>query len=131
MNPSLRADLLPLLKVGMEFDTKEQLEKYLKEHPDADKSKHSVKKQEEKPKKKVVPTQTNIYAMWSVFQDNPDKVITQVAPADTAHIKRCIDAGLLELAPGKKGYRLSEEGKAAFKKESERWEEIEKKKQGR
>jgi hypothetical protein len=35
---------------GMEFDSQEALDKYLKEHPDADKSNHSVKKQEEKPK---------------------------------------------------------------------------------
>jgi hypothetical protein len=31
-------------KVGMEFDSPEALKKYLKDHPDADKSKHTVKK---------------------------------------------------------------------------------------
>ena len=46
--PELRPHLLPLLtKQAMEFDTKEQLEKYLRDHPGADKSKHSVKKQKE------------------------------------------------------------------------------------
>lgn len=32
--------------LGMEFDTEEALQKYLKEHPDADKSKHTVKKED-------------------------------------------------------------------------------------
>jgi hypothetical protein len=35
--------------VGMEFRTQDALNKYLKDHPKADKSKHSVKKQTEKP----------------------------------------------------------------------------------
>jgi hypothetical protein len=34
--------------VGTEFDTKGQLDKYLKEHPDADRSKHTVKKQKKR-----------------------------------------------------------------------------------
>lgn len=50
-NPELRQHLVPLLrkeaasKTAMEFDTPEALKKYLHEHPDADKSKHTVKKQ--------------------------------------------------------------------------------------
>ena len=47
-NPSLRPHLLPLLasaRTGTEFATQEALADYLKEHPDADKSKHSVKEQ--------------------------------------------------------------------------------------
>jgi hypothetical protein len=36
------------LGLAMEHDTPEALKKYLKEHPDADKSKHTVKKQEDK-----------------------------------------------------------------------------------
>jgi cytochrome oxidase Cu insertion factor (SCO1/SenC/PrrC family) len=36
------------LGTAMEHDTPEALKAYLKEHPDADKSKHSVKKQEDK-----------------------------------------------------------------------------------
>lgn len=35
-----------LSRIGMEFDSPEALKKYLHEHPDADKSKHSVKKPE-------------------------------------------------------------------------------------
>lgn len=41
---SLRPHLLPLLKTGMEFGTQNELDTYLKAHPDADKSNHSVKK---------------------------------------------------------------------------------------
>jgi hypothetical protein len=37
---------------AMEFDTEEAKKKYLKEHPDADRSKHTVKKKEEKSKAK-------------------------------------------------------------------------------
>ena len=36
------------MKLGMEFGTQEALDEYLKEHPDADKSKHSVKEKKEK-----------------------------------------------------------------------------------
>lgn len=47
-NPELRAELLPMLKQGMEFASPEALKKYLDEHPDADKSKHTVKKTDKK-----------------------------------------------------------------------------------
>ena len=44
--PDLRTHILPLVtgRVAMEFDSQEALEKYLKDHPKADKSKHTVKK---------------------------------------------------------------------------------------
>lgn len=45
-NPDLRVHIRPLLKVAMEHATPEALKKYLHEHPDADKSKHHVKKDE-------------------------------------------------------------------------------------
>ena len=43
--PDLRPTILPLVtnKVAMEFQTQEALDKYLKDHPKADKSKHKVK----------------------------------------------------------------------------------------
>jgi len=43
--PDLRAQILPLVtdRVAMEFETQEALDKYLKDHPRADKSKHKVK----------------------------------------------------------------------------------------
>ena len=42
--PELRKHLVPILRTAMEFDTQDALDKYLKEHPDADRSNHSVKK---------------------------------------------------------------------------------------
>lgn len=41
---SLRPHILPLLKQGMDFGTQNELDTYLKAHPGADKSNHSVKK---------------------------------------------------------------------------------------
>ena len=47
-NPKLRAEILPLLsKRATEFSSPEALKDYLKAHPDADKTKHTVQKQEE------------------------------------------------------------------------------------
>ena len=53
-NPELRKHLIPLLrKTAMDFDTPEAMKKYLDEHPDADRSKHKVKEeQEDQPEKK-------------------------------------------------------------------------------
>ena len=56
-----RAILAGLGRVATEFPTQEALDKYLKDHPGADKSKHTVKKQdggggkgkEDKPKRKA------------------------------------------------------------------------------
>jgi len=43
--PELRKYLVPILrKTAMEFDTEDALKKYLDEHPGADKTKHTVKK---------------------------------------------------------------------------------------
>ncbi len=44
-----------MAKKGMEFDTPEALQKYLKDHPKADKSMHSVKKPEKEEPKKEEP----------------------------------------------------------------------------
>jgi hypothetical protein len=41
-NPSLRRDLLPLIKEAMEFASKEEMEQYLKDHPKADPKNHKV-----------------------------------------------------------------------------------------
>jgi len=40
--PELRPYLLPILKQATDFPTQEALDKYLKDHPGADKSKHKV-----------------------------------------------------------------------------------------
>ena len=42
-NPELRGVLLPLLKQGMEHPSKDDLEKYMKEHPKADPKNHWIK----------------------------------------------------------------------------------------
>ena len=57
MNKQIIAkELLKLAKqlVSMEFDTQEALDKYMKEHPEGDRSNHSVKKQESAPSKSNV-----------------------------------------------------------------------------
>ena len=46
-NSTRRAILAGLTRVAIEFDTKEALEKYMKDHPNADPKNHSVKKNEE------------------------------------------------------------------------------------
>jgi hypothetical protein len=44
-NPGMRVQIVPLLKkLAMEFPTQESLDKYLKDHPTADRKNHTVKK---------------------------------------------------------------------------------------
>jgi len=43
-NPHLRSELLPIIKMAMEFPSEEALKEYLKDHPGADPKKHSVEK---------------------------------------------------------------------------------------
>ena len=51
--PELRPTLLPLItRTAMEFQTQDALDKYLEAHPNADKSKHSIKKDEKDSKGK-------------------------------------------------------------------------------
>lgn len=59
---SFRKALLPIIKEGKEFGSKEELEEYLRDHPKADKSKHTLSdsakdgdKDEKKEKKPYVP----------------------------------------------------------------------------
>ena len=49
--PAMRKHLVPILRshTATEFDSEEALQKYLKEHPDADRAKHTVKKPYEPP----------------------------------------------------------------------------------
>lgn len=58
--PHLRSELLPIIKLAMEFSSKEELEEYLKDHPNADPKKHSVKESESKPKKLSAKTKEEI-----------------------------------------------------------------------
>ena len=51
-HPELRAQLVPLLRrQAMEFPSEEALQRYLKEHPDADKARHTVKEMGKEPAK--------------------------------------------------------------------------------
>lgn len=53
-HPETRVDLVPLIrKFSMLFDTQEALDKYMREHPDADRSNHKVV---ESHPEKTVPT---------------------------------------------------------------------------
>ena len=45
-NPDLRPLLLPIIKEAQEFRTQDALDKYLNDHPKADRSRHSIKKTE-------------------------------------------------------------------------------------
>jgi hypothetical protein len=82
--PTLRRELLPLVsRVGMEFPSDEARKKYLKEHPDADKSKHTVKKQDngkDKSNGKITKKMTDA---WARLKD----VTGQVTEALTKKMK--------------------------------------------
>jgi hypothetical protein len=62
-----------LRREGMEFPTPEAMEKYLKEHPDADKSKHKVTKAPEKTKKMDTASQRE----WEGIPEKTKKDLTQ------------------------------------------------------
>lgn len=68
-HPELRVHLLPLLKQAMEFDTPEAMQSYLKAHPGADKSNHTVKKAPEKHQFKVMPAQRSTDVGESIRKD--------------------------------------------------------------
>jgi len=51
-NPSLRPILIPMIKSAMEFSSKEELQQYLKDHPNADPKNHSVKENSKSEAKK-------------------------------------------------------------------------------
>lgn len=58
MNRAIARELVAMAKelLAMEFPTQDALDKYLKEHPDADRSNHSVKETEEDVRKKIRET---------------------------------------------------------------------------
>ncbi len=68
--PELRNSLLPLLKTSMFHSSPEAMEKYLKEHPDADKSKHTVKKEEKKEEKSENSDNYSADNIEKTLQDN-------------------------------------------------------------
>ena len=76
--------------MAMEFDTEEALKKYLKEHPDADKSNHRVKKQTKK--KKEAPAQkSQSKAKYNVSPVSPEHiVITDVDTSNTEAVNKAL-----------------------------------------
>ena len=76
-NPVVRPYLLELLtdRVAMEFDTQEALDKYLEDHPNADKSKHSVKSDgddENDPDLMTLENRLKMHVKQVVFDDFAD-----------------------------------------------------------
>ena len=66
-------------------------------------------------KKIPKPTHTNLFALAQCIAAAPEGVIEKVASTDVPHLRRCIDAGLLESA-GKRGtWKLSAAGVEALK----------------
>jgi hypothetical protein len=58
-------------KVAMDFATKDALKKYLRDHPDADKSKHKVKKKTD-PKQPKEPKREDDPGVDNKHPDKPD-----------------------------------------------------------
>lgn len=73
-----------------------------------------------KPEKKAVTmTGTNLHALHAHFGDK-DEAPNRAEGGRAAHIKRAVDAGLVEAAPDRKTLRLTESGKAVMKTQRER-----------
>lgn len=86
-NPELRPVLLPLLreaadKTATEFSSKEALEKYLKDHPKADRNKHKVKQEyhPERPHAEIVKEVKEL--------DTKKKVLNHVKTLEPKHQER-------------------------------------------
>lgn len=95
--PDLRPHLLPIVtdRVAMEFDTQEAMDKYLKEHPKADKSKHKVKgegggdagKGGKRKKKPAVPSDKEVRGTLGKpevkrrISESADKAVSNMKPA--------------------------------------------------
>ncbi len=70
-------------------------------------------------KKVPTPTATNLYALRKCVAAAPDGVIEKVAPTDVPHLRRCIDAGLMESAGKRGAWKLSAAGIEALKGRSQ------------
>lgn len=84
--PELRQHLVPVLrKTAMEFPTEDALKTYLKEHPDADRSLHTVKKPEkDSPKTEEKPSSGFFSKVKAKFKSIKDSIATAIenAPAE-------------------------------------------------
>src|SRR6185437_2885233 len=66
------------------------------------------------PKAPPKPTDLNLSALEDVLAETGEGVIRRVPPTHTEHLRRCIDAGLLEPAGARGEWRLSSAGVAAL-----------------
>ena len=65
------------------------------------------------PKTPPTPTDLNLSALEGALAETSDGVIRRVSPTDAPHLRRCIDAGLLEPA-GARAWHLSAAGVSAL-----------------
>ena len=106
----LTAEILKIAKslTAMNFPTQEALDKYMKEHPDADRSNHKVVEKKEEPAKKEAPEKKS----KPLSRDEED----QVADAVRGHLhgtKRVVTKETMHalLGQGKKGLTQEQFGK--------------------
>lgn len=59
---------------------------------------------------KGAPTSTNLDTMWRYLHEGNGKIPLRLDAGSVTHLRRCLDAGLLELSPDKKYIRATEEG---------------------
>lgn len=77
--PTLRPVLVPLIRQAMNFDTQNAMDKYLKEHPGADRANHRVMKRPDAYTRHLDEGDTVRFdsedAMKKHFKDHPDDAI--------------------------------------------------------
>jgi hypothetical protein len=81
-NPELRQYLVPMLKTAMEFPTQGALDKYLKAHPDADKSKHKVVEKKQKTKTKTISHKEHTHDLGKLSPKDEDTTKIRVYKTD-------------------------------------------------
>jgi DNA-binding PadR family transcriptional regulator len=69
------------------------------------------------------PTDTNIFCLYELFKD-ANEVSNRLPSVHYPHIKRCLNAGLVDVDLEKKTLKLTEKGKLAiedFKQRRNKW----------
>lgn len=59
---------------------------------------------------KGTPTDTNLFTMWRYLHEGNGKIPLRIDAGSVTHLRRCMDAGLLEVSPDKTYIRATEEG---------------------
>jgi hypothetical protein len=68
--------------------------------------------------KVIKPTRTNLYALAKCVEAAPGGIIEKVHSTDAPHLRRCINAGLLESAGKPGAWKLSAAGIESLKPRS-------------